>query len=108
MAISDDDLDACFSTDDFGVPAVFEITPAVVDPPTPAVTVSVNGYFSPTHEVVDMNDGRVVAAAPTFTCRTSAITTVVKGIPVTINAVVYTVARILQTGAGMSDVYLKT
>jgi hypothetical protein len=106
MPISDDDLDACFSTDDFAVPAVFEITPA--DPPAPAVTVTVNGYFTEAHEVVDHNQAKTVTAAPTFTCRTSEITQVAKGMSVTIAAVAYTVARIWPLGAGLSDVYLKT
>lgn len=99
MAISDDDLDACFLTDDFAVPAVFAATGG---------NVTVNGYFSDAAEVVDHNDGKVVAAAPTFTCRTSKITGVRRGNTVTIDGKAYKVERYLKSGMGVSDVYLKT
>src|SRR5213595_1275330 len=99
MAISDDDLDACFSTDDFAVPAVF----AVAGP-----DITVNGYFTAAYEVVDINTGKIVAAAPTFQCRTSESESVKRDDSVTINGTTYTVQRKLPTGTGVTDFYLKT
>jgi hypothetical protein len=45
MAISDDDLDACFSEDDFAVEATFAVS-------GPDVTVS--GYFTEATDAVEM------------------------------------------------------
>ena len=100
MAISDDDLDACFSTDDFAVPAVFGVS---------GPDVTVNGYFTDGTDAVELYGVQVEASEPTFTCRSSAITSgMVKGITVTINSIAYTLQKIKRIGTGVSLVYLKT
>jgi hypothetical protein len=100
MAISDDDLDACFSTDDFAITAIFSVSAGP--------DIEVNGYFTDAHEVVDINTGQIVAAAPTFTCRTSETESVRRHDTVTIDGTTYTIERKLPTGIGATDFYLKT
>ena len=97
--IGDDDLDTCFSTTDFAVPAVFGVS---------GPDITVNGYFTDTHEIVDINTGQIVAAAPTFTCKTSETESVQRGNTVTIDGTTYTIERKLPTGIGATDFYLKT
>jgi hypothetical protein len=99
MAISDDDLDACFSTDDFAVPAIF----AVAGP-----DITVNGYFTDGSDAVEMYGAQIEASKPSFICRTSEITSVTRGISVTINSVAYTIEKISKIGTGVSVCYLKT
>jgi hypothetical protein len=99
MAISDDDLDACFSTDDFAVPAVF----AVAGP-----DITVNGYFTDGTDAVEMYGAQIEASKPSFICRTSEIASVTRGTTVTIDSIAYTIEKISRTGVGTSVCYLKT
>jgi hypothetical protein len=99
MAISDDDLGACFSTDDFAVEAVFAVAGS---------NITVNGYFTDGSDATEMLGVRIEASQPSFMCRTSQVTTVTRGITATINAIAYRVERIVRTGTGVSVVYLKT
>lgn len=108
MAISDDDLDDCFSTDDFAVEGIFE---------TSSGSIAVNGYYTGPTEAVTINGTTVEASAPTFQCRTSEIAAVRRGdiltvpiededgVPVDTDL---TVERYQQVGTGVSVVYLKT
>lgn len=95
--IGDSDLDSCFSTDDFGVEGSFSN-----GGPT------VNGYFTNATEAVSIGETMIEATDASFTCRTSLITTVRQGHTVTIDAVVWTIKRILRTGTGVSVCYLKS
>lgn len=106
MAFGDDDLDACFSTDEFGVAAVFTTVPA--NPPTPATTISVNGYFTEVTETVNLLDGEPIAFDKSFACPTATIATVRREHTVVINAVTYTVKKKMDLGTGVSLVLLKT
>lgn len=99
MAISDDDLDACFSTDDFAVEGIFE---------TSGGNVAVNGYFTDPTDAVEINDIRIEASEPTFQCRTSETTAVRRGDTVTIDSTDYTVERYQRVGIGVTVFYLKT
>ncbi len=99
MAISDDDLNTCFSTDDFAVAAVFGVA---------GPDITVNGYFTDGSDATEMLGVRIEASGPSFMCRTSEIASVTRGITVTINTVSYTVEKIEKTGTGVSVVYLKT
>lgn len=101
MAISDDDdLDLCFNTDDFAVPAVFGVS---------GPDVTVNGYFTDGTDAAEIFGQPIEANRPTFICRTSAITAgMVRGITVTINAIAYTLQKIERLGTGVSVLYLKT
>jgi hypothetical protein len=99
MAISDDDLDACFSEDDFAVEATFAVS-------GPDVTVS--GYFTEATDAVEMYGQMIEANKPSFVCKTDEIESVTRGTSVTIDEVTYTVEKISKTGVGTSVCYLKT
>lgn len=99
MPISDDDLDACFSTDDFGVEAIFE---------TSGGNVTATGYFTDPTDAVEINDVRIEASEPTFVCRTSETTAVRRGDTVMISSVDYTVERYQRVGMGATVFYLKS
>lgn len=99
MAINDDDLDACFSTNDFGVEAFFTIS--VGD------EVRVEGYFTGATEAVDLM-GELEVNDASFTCRTSKVTSVKNGMTVTISGTVYEVKRKQNIGNGTTLIYLKT
>ena len=101
--LGDDDLAACFSTDEFGVAAVFTTAAG-----PPAVTVSVNGHFTEATETVNMLDGEPIVFDKSFACPTSSIATVRREHTVVINAVTYTVKKKLDLGTGVSLVLLKT
>ena len=98
MAISDDDLDACFSTDDFAVPGSFSTTGVG----------TVNGYFTNATDAVEINDVRIEASEPTFVCRSSQTTAVRRGNTLTISGTVYTIERAQRVGMGATVFYLKT
>jgi hypothetical protein len=68
VAISDDDLDACFSTDDFAVPATFTI-----DEDT---EITVDGYFTNGSDATVLYGVEIEAVEPSLTCRTSEIESV--------------------------------
>lgn len=97
MAISDDDLDACFSTDDFAVVGSFSNGVG-----------NVNGYFTNGTDEITISETRIEATDATFQCRTSEIAATRQGHTVTVNAVVYTIKRIIRTGMGVSVCYLKS
>ncbi len=104
MAISDDDLDACFSTDDFAVVGSFS-----------AGVGGVNGYFTNATESVSLDDRdggygktQIEATDATFQCRTSEITETRQGHTVTVDSVVYTIKRVQRSGMGVSVCYLKS
>jgi hypothetical protein len=99
MAISDDDLDTCFSTDDFAVEGIFE---------TSEGSVTVNGYFTDATDAVTINDTRIEATEPTFQCRTTEIEDVRQGDTLTIDDTEYEVKRIQRVGIGVSVCYLKS
>jgi hypothetical protein len=104
MAFGDEDLDAIFSSSDpFAVQAIFT---TVVGPP--ATTVTVYGQFTDASEGVQLFGVETQAAQPSFTCRTSEVTSVKPKMKVTISAVVYTVEKIEKVGTGVSVVWLKT
>jgi hypothetical protein len=100
MAISDDDLDACFSTDDFAVPATFTIAVGS--------TLEVNGDFTEGSDATILYGVDIEAVEPSFMCRTSAITSVRNKMAVSIGSNDYTVVRIQKVGTGISVVHLKT
>lgn len=99
MAISDDDLDACFDTDDFAVPAIFA---------TSGGNVTVNGYFTDATESVGMLSGEMEANDASFACKTSDVTAVKNENTVTIGGTAYTVKRKQKLGTGVTLFYLKT
>lgn len=99
MAITDDDLDICFSTDDFAVEGIFE---------TAGGDVTVNGWFTDATEAIQISDTRVEATDATFQCRTPDIEDVRQNDTLTIGDAVYTVKRIQRTGMGVSVCYLKS
>jgi hypothetical protein len=100
VAISDDDLDACFSTDDFAVPATFTIDGST--------EIEVNGYFTNGSDATILYGVEIEAVEPSFTCRTSEIEDVRNKMSVSIGGNDYTVVRIQKVGTGTSVVYLKT
>jgi hypothetical protein len=102
VAISDDDLDACFSTDDFAVPATFTLTAS------PLTTLEVDGHFTNGSDATVLYGVDIEAVEPSFTCRTSEIESVRNKMAVEIEGNDYTVARIQKVGTGVSVVYLKT
>ncbi|MDM7922111.1 MAG: head-tail joining protein [Pyrinomonadaceae bacterium] len=97
MAISDDDLDACFSTDDFGVEGIFE---------TSGGSVTVNGYFTDPTDAVELNGVRIEASEATFQCRTSETTAVRRDDTLTVDGTEYTVERYQRVGTGVTVFYL--
>lgn len=97
MTISDDDLDQCFSTDDFAVAGSF--SNGIGD---------VNGYFTDATDAVTISDTRIEATDATFQCRTSEIEAARQGHTVTVGGVAYTIKRIQRTGMGVSVCYLKS
>lgn len=105
--IGDDDLS--IFENDFGVDAVFTITPALISPPTPAVTLTVKGVFNEPSQGVNLGAGfEVEAVQPSITCQTLEIAAVRPKMKCTVGAVVYQVERIANVGVGLSDVWLKT
>lgn len=96
--ISDSDLDGCFDTDDFAQTAVFTVG---------GQPVTVSGYFTNGSDAVEQYGVQVEAVEPNFTCRTTAISTVTRGVAVTVNSGSYTVQRIQKVGTGVSVCYLK-
>ena len=99
MAISDDDLDLCFSLDDFGVEGIFE---------TAGGNVAANGYFTDATDAVEINNVRIEASEPTFVCRTSETTAVRRGDTLTVASTEYTVERYQRVGMGATVFYLKS
>lgn len=103
MAISDDDLDECFSTDDFAVEAIFE---------TSAGSVTVNGYFTKPTDAVNIGGTEIDAIAPTFQARTSETEDVRRNdsvtIPVDGTDTVFSVERYQHTGMGVTVFFLKS
>lgn len=103
MAISlDDDLDACFSTDDFAVVGSFSSGGG-----------NVNGYFTNASESVSIGEDdlartMIEATDATFQCPTSDIPNVRQGHTVTIGSTVYKIKRIQRSGMGVSVCWLKT
>jgi hypothetical protein len=119
VAISDNDLDACFSTDDFAVPATFEVNTAPGVPTGVAVELSgpnllhvtwnaatdgnaleVNGHFTEGSDATVMYGVEIEAVEPSFTCRTSEIQDVRNKMSVSVGGNDYTVARIQKIGTG--------
>lgn len=94
-----EDLDQFFDTDDFGVSATINTTPA----PT-----TINVIFDTPTEGVLMYESAVEADAPGFECKTSDLAGVTVGNTATINAVVYKIKKIRHDGTGTSRVTLKT
>lgn len=95
--IGDEDLDACFNTDDFGIEADFG-----------GSTGSVKGHFTDATEATLLYGVEIEARDPSFACKTSDITAVRNKDSVTIDGTDYTVAKIQKLGTGVSLVTLKT
>lgn len=97
--ISDNDLDDCFLTSDFAQNAVFTISVGN--------TLTVAGYFNAGSDAVEQYGMQIEAVGPTFQCKTASISTVVRGMSVTVNSATYKVERIQKVGTGVSVCYLK-
>lgn len=95
MAITDDDLDACFSTADFGVVATFDFG-------------DVNGHFTEGSDAVQQYGVDIEAVEPSFTCRTDEVEDVAIKDTVEIEDATYTIMRKQKIGTGVSVLYLKT
>lgn len=106
--IGDGDLTSIFANGDFDEQAVFVITPAVLVPPTPAVTLTARGWFTDGSDATVMYGVEIEANRPTLMCPTASIATVRNKMTVTIRSVVYTVEKIERIGTGVSVVYLKS
>lgn len=98
MAISDGDLDGCFLTADFAVPAVFE---------TSAGNITVNGYFTGPTDAVEIYDTRIEASKPTFDCQTARAGDIKRGDYVTIGGNRYIAERLINVGTGVTSIFLK-
>lgn len=98
MAISDDDLAMCFSTDDLGTRAIFD---------TAQGELIVNGYFTEGSDAVEMYGVEIEAASPSFTCPAAEIAAVRRGNPVEIGERAFTAERIQRTGTRVAVVYLR-
>lgn len=97
--ISDDDLDACFSTNEFGVEAVFDLNPG---------TLTITGYFTRGSDAIREYGVDIEAVEPSFTCKTSDVTSIRNGMSVEIENDTYEVKRMQKVGTGVSCLYLKT
>lgn len=101
MANFDEDLDLMFEDDEFNTCAEFTISAGNV--------LTVKGTFAAASQGVLMfGSVEVEAAKPSFTARTSCLTTVRPKMAVTIDDVAYTVEKVEPVGVGPSVVWLKT
>lgn len=93
-----EDLSVFFDTDDFAVEAIFNLTPSG--------TRTVNVIFNTPSQEVRIYDQTIESDAPFLTCRTSDLATIPNRGTVTIDAVAYTIGKIVHDGTGVSTVYL--
>jgi len=100
--LGDGDLTAIFANGDFDTDAVFTISTG------PTVTLTVSGWFQDPTQAESILTGEIETVDASFTCETSAVTTVKNDMTVVINATTYKVKRKQNVGAGISLVYLKT
>jgi hypothetical protein len=91
------DLDACFSTDDFGE----EVEIASLDDPINAI------FTKPTDATVNFGV-EIEAQKPTLMVKSQDISGVNRGDEATVRSIVYTIEKIERMGTGVSVLYLKT
>ena len=96
-----ENLDQFFSTDDFGVTAIFTLSNST--------TRSVNVIFDTPTQSINIYETEIEADAPFLRCKTADVAGIKTNDTVVISGTSYTVKKKTQDdGTGVSLVYLKT
>lgn len=94
-----------FWTDDIpGMLEDFGISVTLNPGDTDAATIT--AIFDESQEIVNVQSGEIISAGPALTCKSTDVSSMVKGNSVTVNSVTYKIKGILDDGTGITILQL--